>query len=103
MNFRIFLFLCIGALQVDLQWCAEWGGDECWAACGNSRDSPDFTCSSWCGSRSRTLRWCNVWHRGRLCCKCHCFPATARLTLDNGKSVMMSELQKGDRVQTGMD
>ena len=35
--------------------------------------------------------------------KCRCFPATARLTLDNGKSVMMSELQKGDRVQTGMD
>ena len=38
----------------------------------------------------------------RQCKKCNkCFPATARLSLENGKSIMMSELQVGDRVQTG--
>ena len=31
-----------------------------------------------------------------------CFPATAKVTLDSGKSVKMSELQIGDQVQTGM-
>ena len=32
-----------------------------------------------------------------------CFPSTARVHLENGKVVTMSELQVGDRVQTGMD
>ena len=37
------------------------------------------------------------------CKKCkNCFPGTARLTLENGKSITMSELQVGDRVQTGI-
>ena len=31
-----------------------------------------------------------------------CFPSAARVSLENGKSVMMSELQIGDKVQTGM-
>ena len=30
-----------------------------------------------------------------------CFPSTSRVTLENGKSVAMSELQIGDRVKTG--
>ena len=30
-----------------------------------------------------------------------CFPAAARVNLDNGKSVTMAELQIGDHVQTG--
>ena len=30
-----------------------------------------------------------------------CFPSSARVILENGKSVTMSELQIGDRVQTG--
>ena len=30
-----------------------------------------------------------------------CFPSTARVKLDNGESVRMSELQVGDKVQTG--
>ena len=30
-----------------------------------------------------------------------CFPSTARATLENGKSVTMSELETGDKVQTG--
>ena len=34
---------------------------------------------------------------------CACFPATARLTLENGKSITMSELQIGDKVQTGIN
>ena len=32
-----------------------------------------------------------------------CFPSTARVSLENGESVTMSELQAGDRVQTGTD
>ena len=35
-------------------------------------------------------------------CKKCCFPATGRLILENGKSITMSELQVGDRVQTGI-
>ena len=30
-----------------------------------------------------------------------CFPSDAKLTLKNGKSVKMSELKRGDKVQTG--
>ena len=42
------------------------------------------------------------------CCECPpppsgCFPSTARMTLESGKSVTMSELQTGDRVQAGED
>ena len=32
-----------------------------------------------------------------------CFPSTARVILENGKSVTMSELQTWDKVQTGRD
>ena len=37
-----------------------------------------------------------------VCCGCKrsCFPSTARVSLENGKSVMMSELRIGDKVQT---
>ena len=40
-------------------------------------------------------------HEG--CCECSsiCFPATAKVTLQNGKSATMSDLQIGDYVQTG--
>ena len=31
-----------------------------------------------------------------------CFPSIAKVVTKNGKSVTMSELQKGDRVQTGI-
>ena len=37
-----------------------------------------------------------------VCKKKRCFPSTAKLNLENGESVTMSELQVGDRVQTGM-
>ena len=33
---------------------------------------------------------------------CSCFPSTATVNLENGKAVTMSELQVGDKVQTGM-
>ena len=32
-----------------------------------------------------------------------CFPSVGKVVIENGKSVTMSELQKGDRVQTGID
>ena len=39
-------------------------------------------------------------HRCKSCSIC--FPGIARLNLENGKSITMSELQVGDRVQTGI-
>ena len=30
-----------------------------------------------------------------------CFPSTAKVNLENGKSALMSELQIGDKVQAG--
>ena len=49
-----------------------------------------------CESREGTLN----------CCTCTgkktCFPSSARVSLENGKTVRMSELQIGDRVQTGI-
>ena len=38
-----------------------------------------------------------VYHK----CLEFCFPSTAKVKLENDKSIMMSELQIGDRVQTG--
>ena len=38
---------------------------------------------------------------GLKCCKC--FPGTARVTLERGESITMSELKIGDRVQTGRE
>ena len=35
------------------------------------------------------------------CCDCRCFPSTAKVNLQNGKTLTMSELQIGDKVQTG--
>ena len=40
---------------------------------------------------------------GQECCRCvkRCFPAAARVSLENGNVVKMSDLHVGDRVQTG--
>ena len=35
------------------------------------------------------------------CDFCVCFPGTARVSLENGETVQMSDLRKGDKVQTG--
>ena len=32
-----------------------------------------------------------------------CFPSIAKLKLVNGKSIMMSDIQIGDKIQTGME
>ena len=39
---------------------------------------------------------------GIICCECGCFPFAATVNMANGKSVLMSELQIGDKVQTGI-
>ena len=39
---------------------------------------------------------------GSVCYQRPCFPDSARVTLENGQSAKMSELQIGDQVQTGM-
>ena len=38
------------------------------------------------------------------CCSCKgppCFPSEARLSLDNGETIAMVDLKRGDRVKTG--
>ena len=43
----------------------------------------------------------DVWY----CCSCDdtvCFPSAAKIHLENGKTVEMSELKTGDRIQTGI-
>ena len=40
-------------------------------------------------------------NHGECYCCSRCFPSEARVSLENGKSVSMSELQIGDKVQTG--
>ena len=63
---------------------------------------------------------CPVYNSGAKCCYCpsgwgtncncfhgsdigSCFPSSATVSLENGKSVTMSQLQIGDQVQTGTD
>ena len=55
-------------------------------------------CNCPCGTEfdEHGWQWC-------VACVRRCFPASARLTLENGDSVTMSELQTGDRVQTGIN
>ena len=47
---------------------------------------------------------CSWWHCSKPYCECKsgCFPSLAKINLQNGKSILMSELQMGDQVQTGM-
>ena len=36
------------------------------------------------------------------CCECNpCFPADAKLSVESGKLITMSELEIGDKIQTG--
>ena len=62
------------------------------------------------GARNRngSLIECVCCRRDRVaigdskCCSCDdCFPASARLSLENSESVSMKGLKIGDRVQTG--
>ena len=75
--------------------------------CGN--DHTKWTCSSSCANHGiidcdLTVSSGNLGgRRVYRCCTCRCFPSTARVSLENGESVMMSELQIGDKVQTGKE
>ena len=51
------------------------------------------------GPEGKWCVWVNVWNRQHLCC--NCFPASAKVFLQNGKSMMMSEVQIGDQVESG--
>ena len=70
--------------------------------CGTDRTK--WTCDHTC-RRAKGFVQCDVYDRTsvgrRDCCRCWCFPSTARVNLENGNLVTMSELQIGDRVQTG--
>ena len=53
----------------------------------------------WCNSRGGT-----IYYNGEDRCENDkkCFPSLSKVNLANGKSVRMSELQTGDKVQSGM-
>ena len=66
-------------------------------------------CPGVTGCNARGCSWCTQNRNGVNCqgCCCNgdgsCFPATSKVDLENGKSVAMSELQIGDKVQTGIN
>ena len=60
----------------------------CKARNGQCQHGP-LTCAMWCEDDSSR------------CCKCVCFPATARLSLDTGETKTMDEIKRGDKVKTG--
>ena len=71
----------------------------------------EFRCCGCCKCGDCTSRGLSIFvnHNGvhTGCCECSssssgCFPSTAQVILESGKSVAMSELQIGDKVQTGM-
>ena len=75
----------------DPDCCGNW-------ACGVDRSKWD------CNWQNKDWATCKasayVPSVGRVTC-CNCFPSTARVSLENGNLVTMSELQIGDRVQAG--
>ena len=52
--------------------------------------------------RNNDLKCCKCADGTCDCYKKNCFPANAKVKLESGKSVKMSELQIGDKVQRGM-
>ena len=62
------------------------------------------TCGCWSSIRHFAVGPPQPHAEGLFCCdySCSCFPSASTVNLDNGKSVAMSELQVGDRVQTGI-
>ena len=77
-------------------------GCECGACRARSDYGEDvYCCKCGCGECGS----CPVSFFGKVvtsyCCICRCFPGKARVSLENGNSLTMSELQVGDKVQTG--
>ena len=70
---------------------------------------PDHVCNCKCGIEDLGVKHFGALFaaNGRYQCKIcksnkkKCFPGSASIKLENGRSVRMSELQVGDRVQTG--
>ena len=72
---------------------------------GNKR-SPDGTCCEegrhGCATGRQCLKSCTDPYYGPICCWCRsCFPAAARVSLESGETITMTELKRGDRVKTG--
>ena len=56
-----------------------------------------------CWAGSLLGAWiCDGIPEAKICCECPCFPAAAEVWMENGKSIKMSELEVGDRIQTGI-
>ena len=102
MNFSILIFLCVVVFQIADHQCNAALYETCKGAdkvncLGSSR-------SLACDHRN-CKRVC--WPDFKSCCDCDfqkkkkCFSSASEVNLENGKSVTISELQLGDRVQTG--
>ena len=72
---------------------------ECVIKVGKQRKSACCPCNCDCG---RCAFGVTIYDIVPSCCPCApCFPGEASVSLENGKSLTMSELQIGDKVQTG--
>ena len=99
MNFSILIFLCIVVFQIADHICAVL-----YATC---KDSDIKRCAGWSSDHICGISGCkNVCYPDLLsCCDCSevetvsCYPSASVVNLENGKSVTMSELLLGDRVQ----
>ena len=106
MNFNIFILACVVVLQIEKHECLF---KTAYRTCGNPKN---YACLAWSPSPfcqlDRNILCKNVcWPTFIACCDCTkrnnsgCFPSSSKVNLENGKSVLMSDLQLGDQVQTG--
>ena len=77
---------CKGDYGIEIECCGH-----CHCKCGTYRISPSFA-----------LLLAPNGFTSVKCKRCAgCFPSKSRVSLENGKSVTMAELQTGDRIQAG--
>ena len=101
MNTNILIFMCIVASPI-----ASWETVKYHKCQRSNKD-----CTNWGRSHSCDRYNCKniCWPDYFSCCDCDfkkkdkCFSSASEVTLENGKSIRMYELQLGDPVQTGND
>ena len=74
-----------------------------WQSCPRCGEDKKQQCDD-CSNRNHGAV-CGLNYNRDDCCtypEPACFPASARVSLENGKSIQMSELKVGDKVQTGI-
>ena len=105
MNFSILTCLCVVLLQIASNECSV---AKLYSECHKTKNgkgciawSRSYVCEIDIESKCKNVCWPDF----GSCCDCKkrkkCFPSNSKVKLANGNSVMMSELQLGDQVQTG--